>query len=78
MALTVNTSAPWNALVQWVQSQPDKSAYTCVKEVEALSEWTNGTDLASRVWQFFAWTQVSLNTSDQKFAEFKRRLLAFL
>jgi hypothetical protein len=71
-------NARWNALVQWTLGQQDLPVSKCIQDVETLSQWTNGTDLASWVWQCYSQPQVPLNTAAQKFAEFKKRLLVYL
>ena len=71
-------STPWTTLLNWAQAHPEKPAYKCVTEVESLAAWTNGTDLVSLAWQVFSSQNVPLQTDNQKFAEFKRKLLDYL
>lgn len=83
MASGVNPSPKWSTVVQWAQDQPsDKQVCKCVKDIEVLREWQNGTDVGSRLWQVcnvvLFRSQVPLNTSIQRFGELKRRLLEYL
>jgi hypothetical protein len=74
-------NARWGALVQWTLGQQDLPVSKCIQDVETLSQWTNGTDVASWVWQCYSRatsSEVPLNSAADKFAEFKRKLLVYL
>jgi hypothetical protein len=71
----------WDALLRWTQGHSDQQVSKCVQDVEALCQLQNGTDVASLAWQLISWpfrAEVPLDTAEQKFAEFKRRLLVYL
>ncbi len=71
-------NARWDSLVQWTLGKPDLEVSKCVQDVQALSGWTNGTDVVSVVWQALFGPEVSLATAADKFVEFKSRLLVYL
>ncbi len=71
-------NARWDTLLRWTLGKPDLEVSKCVQDIQALSGWTNGTDVVSVVWQALFGPEVSLAAAADKFVEFKRRLLVYL